>query len=127
MNNKELEKYLIDSKIAEPDGLGGYIIRVNSVGSTGGATEATLASVLTALLNVNRTIGFIQSTVNGNTPSNIASFSIAFRGTGGTLNGIPVPENYIANYGNGKDPITNALPYTVPTAGENRVIITILS
>lgn len=129
MNNKELEKYLIDSKIAKSDGLGGYVIRVDSLtpASTGNATEATLLSVLNELNKVNKIPDFFESPSDGATPIDVTSFSILFRGDGGSLNGVSVPDGYTYNNGNGIDPITDKIPYTVPTSGEKRVLISTLS
>jgi len=77
-----------------------------------------------------RTPNVVQVTagVGGNTPVGVVSFSILFLGTGGSLNGVPVPNNYQVNYGNGFDVITTAMPYVRPTAGTGqRVIISTLT
>jgi len=60
------------------------------------------------------------------TPINGVSFSIFFDGSGGTLNGISVPDGYQVNYGNGFNKLTTALPFTVPTGGNLRVLISTL-
>lgn len=80
--------------------------------------------VMTNIPSSAKTPKIIVSTIDGNTPINVYSFSILFRGTGGKLDGVIVPDNYSANYGNGSDLITGSISYEVPTAGESRVIIT---
>jgi hypothetical protein len=85
------------------------------------ATEATLADILTEVSPVNRTPGFSSDTTSvipTATPTGVAAFSLLFRGTGGELNGVVVPDNYRVSFGNGKDPITVALTYLRPAAGE---------
>ena len=68
------------------------------------------------------------SVIAQNTPINVVSFSILFLGTGGLLNGVPVPNNYQVNFGNGFDEITTPMTYLRPTAGTGqRVIISTLT
>ena len=111
MNNKEFEEYLLKSKLISPNGSGGFNFNIAASSSA----------------PVNRVPNIIQSGVAGNTPINVVSFSIVFRGTGGTLSGVSVPDGYSVSFGNGADKITTPLSYTPPTAGEQRVLITTLA
>lgn len=111
MSNKELEKYLKEA------GLIKYV---------SGAWQLNTGAMAGAGVATPRTPNLIQLGVAGNTPINVVSFSIVFRGTGGTFNGITVPDNYSASFGNGTDMITTAMPFTPPTAGEARVLISTL-
>lgn len=86
-----------------------------------------LQNILTQITSVNRSPIISESIVNGNTPTNIISLSILFRGDGGTLGGVSVPNGYSVSYGNNKDIINTTIPYTVPTSGEQRILITTLS
>lgn len=95
------------------------------------ASELTLAAVDAKLATVNRTPGFTtdnSSVVAQPTPTGVVSYSLFFRGTGGQLNGVNVPDGYSVSYGNGKDPITVAMTYLRPTAGTGtEVLITTLT
>ena len=118
-------------------------VAIFGIGLIGGstsasATEATLLNVsagITSIDNklssVNRTPGFTSYSVSvtpQNTPTGVVSYSLFFRGTGGKLNGVTVPDGYSVSYGNGKDPITVAMTYERPTAGTGaEVLITTLT
>lgn len=99
------------------------------------ASQATLLAAKTVLDNikldtanlvsVNRTPAFTSDTssvVIQNTPIGIVSYTLLFRGTGGQLNGINVPDNYTITFGNGKDPITVPITYLRPTGGTGQEV-----
>lgn len=68
-------------------------------------------------------IDFIESTANGSTPESVTGFTICFMGTGGTLKGVSVPDNFTASFGNGLGVIRNQISYNVPTSPGGRVLI----
>lgn len=81
-------------------------------------------SIDTRLAGAVRNPVFIRSTANGNTPAGVQSLSITFRGTNGTLNGAPIPNNYTVSFAPNKGEDTLAsMPYTVPTGGAQEVLI----
>ena len=70
-------------------------------------------------------IDAVESTVDGVTDTGAQSVSILFLGDGGTLKGIVVPDTFIASYcSSTKLDTVGSIAYTVPTSGEQRVIIT---
>ncbi len=105
------------------------------------ATQATLAAVKTVLDNikldtanlapVNTTPGFTSDTSSvfaTPVPTGVKAFSLLFRGTGGQLNGVNVPDGYRVDFGNGKDPVVTTMTYLRPTAGTGQeVLISTLS
>lgn len=105
------------------------------------ASEATLALVKTVLdtikldtanlAPVNTVPGFTSDTasvVAQAVPTGVKAFSLLFRGTGGQLNGVNVPDGYRVDFGNGKDPVVTAMTYLRPTAGTGmEVLISTLS
>lgn len=71
------------------------------------------------------TPSIVEATVDGSTLGNKKSISLLFRGTGGTLGGVAVPDNSVFTFApNGGNQTVSAIAYTVPTAGEKRIIIT---
>jgi len=104
-------------------------------------TESTLALVKTVVDNIkldtaylvpiNTTPGFISdstSIVAQPVPTGVKYFSLTFRGTGGELNGVPVPDGFTIPFGNSKDPIITAMTYLRPIAGTGmEVLISTLS
>lgn len=72
-----------------------------------------------------RTINTVESSVNGSTVDNVQSMSIYFDGKNGTLDGVTVPDGYIANFApNGGTDTISSISYTVPTNKGQRVVIT---
>ncbi len=57
----------------------------------------------------------IQSLIDGSTPTPCKGFSIYFDGTGGTLDGVAVPDGYISSKTASASNILAAESYTVPT------------
>lgn len=49
--------------------------------------------------------------------------SLFFRGTGGTLEGVTVPDNFTVTYGGSLRNQLSPIDFTVPTAGEVRVLV----
>jgi hypothetical protein len=107
------------------------------------ATEITLAAIKSQTdlltftgpdLNVSASISFpagvqrpielIEATVNGSTIAGVQSVSLAFDGKDGTLDGVTVPDKYIASYGpNGLTDTVGSIAYTMPTNKGQRVLI----
>lgn len=81
-------------------------------------------AVETTLTGTERPIDVVESTTSGVTDSNVQSVSILFRGNGGTLNGVSVNNNFSFSFtpNKGEDTV-GSIPYTVPTTGQQRVII----
>ena len=74
---------------------------------------------------VKRTLDCVRVTVNGSTTDDVHSVSLLFRGTGGTLDGAAVPNNFIVSFSpNAANDTVAAIAYTVPTAGVQEIIIT---
>ena len=72
-----------------------------------------------------RPIDVIQSTVDGVTDAGVQGVSILFRGNGGTLDGVSVNNNFSFSFEPNKgDDTVGSISYTVPTNGQQRVIIT---
>lgn len=67
----------------------------------------------------------VNAVANGATVAGRKSVSLLFRGTGGTLGGVPVPDNSVFTFApNGGNQSVGSIVYTVPTTGEARIIIT---
>ena len=65
-----------------------------------------------------------EATVDGSTPVS-KGITLWFRGTGGSLDGVSVPDNGIFSFNpNSVSSTVSPIAYTVPTAGEARIIIT---
>jgi len=113
-------------KICDPSALLNAIVtELQTLNSTDFATETTLAAIQTLLTGTSKTINTIQATTNGSTTAGVKSVSLFFRGNGGTLDGMPVPNQYIANFEVTKpEDILPAIPYTVPTSGLSEILIT---
>lgn len=90
-----------------------------------------LTAINTAVSPVNTVPGFTADTssiVAQPVPTGVKAFSLLFRGTGGQLNGVNVPDGYRIDFGNGKDPVVTAMTYLRPTAGTGQeVLISTLS
>ena len=85
----------------------------------------TLDSIDTRLTGSQRTITLVEGAAAGSTTAGVQSVSLTFLGTGGTLDGVTVPEGYTADYSPNKGEDTvGAIAYTRPTGGtESRVLI----
>jgi len=66
-----------------------------------------------------------DAVINPATPINVVSFSLLFFGVGGSVNGVPVPDKYQVNYGNGTQNINTPMPLVVPPGG--RIVISTLA
>jgi hypothetical protein len=116
---KDLSLEQVLKMLIKADANGCPVLTIGGVVDTTGATEL--------IADTPNLIQDAVSVIPQNTPINVVSFSIIFDGTGGTLNGIPVPDKYQVNYGNGFNLITNVIPYTRPTSLSGRVLISTLS
>lgn len=97
---------------------------VTGGGGGGDASEAKQQEVIDLLTGGLKTPDLIESVVDGSTDSGVESFSIIFLGTGGTLDGVDVPNGFSANYTPLKgDDTIDSIPYTVPTSAGGRVLI----
>jgi hypothetical protein len=68
-----------------------------------------------------------QTSTNEMFPANVFSaISVVFRGEGGTLKGIPVPDGYTASFSKDNGGKLGQISFTAPTTGEARVIYTTL-
>lgn len=85
-----------------------------------------LTAINTAVSPVNTVPGFTADTssiVAQPVPTGVKAFSLLFRGTGGQLNGVNVPDGYRIDFGNGKDPVVTAMTYLRPTAGTGQEVL----
>lgn len=78
----------------------------------------------TTLTGSERPLDVVESIIDGNTDAGVQSTSILFRGDNGTINGVPVNNNFNFSFtpNKGEDTVS-AISYTVPTTGQQRVII----
>lgn len=77
---------------------------------------------------VSKVPSVVVATMSGATTAGKTSVSLLFRGTGGTLDGVAVPDNSIFDFSAVAPGDTVAsITYTVPTGGEQRIIITYLT
>lgn len=99
--------------------------------TTSNTTLTNIKSDTANLVPVNTVPGFTSDTssvVATPVPTGVKAFSLLFRGTGGQLNGVNVPDGYRVDFGNGKDPVVTAMTYLRPTAGTGQeVLISTLS
>ena len=101
----------------------GIDLPVSSV-TTDPVVVALLTSINAALAGAQRPINTVESLANGNTPAGVQSMSIIFDGGGGTLDGVAVSDGFIFSWSPNKGADTiGAIPYTVPTTGNARVLI----
>lgn len=80
--------------------------------------------VETTLTGSERLIDVVESTTSGVTDPNVQSVSLLFRGNGGSINGVSVSNNFSFSFtpNKGEDTVGSII-YTVPTTGQQRVII----
>lgn len=102
----------------------GTDIPVAGGGSGTAAIVALLTSIDASLAGAKRPLEFIEVLASGNTPDDVQNMVIFFDGTGGTLNGVSVPDGFSHAFAPQKGADTVAAePFTVPTAGNQRVLI----
>ena len=85
-----------------------------------------LTAINTAVSPVNTVPGFTADTASvavTAVPTGVKAFSLLFRGTGGQLNGVNVPDGYRIDFGNGKDPVVTTMTYLRPTAGTGMEVL----
>ena len=88
------------------------------IATQGTATPVTPPTPQTLATNV------VEATVDGSTLSGVKSVALWFRGNGGTLDGVPQPNNATPSFSPNNDVDTiGSIPFTVPTTGQSRVII----
>lgn len=97
-----------------------------NTGESHSPTGATDITPITDLLQGSKRVtSVVNATIDGTSTDNVQSVSFLFRGSGGTLNTVPVPDNYTASFSPNKgDDTVDSKAYTVPTGGEQRIIIT---
>lgn len=83
-----------------------------------------ITSIDDRLKGTERTLEVSQGTVDGVTDSGVQSVSILFKGSNGTLDGVVVDNNRSFSFSpnKGEDSV-GSISYTVPTTGQQRVII----
>lgn len=71
-----------------------------------------------------RPIELIEVTIDGSTLAGVQSVSLLFDGNGGSIDGINVANRYVAEFSpNNNNDTVGSIPYTVPTAGAGRILI----
>ncbi len=105
------------------------LVEITTIGIIGQATEVKQDVIISELQSINvdtiRPIEVIESTVSGSTLSGVQSMSILFDGKNGTLDGISVPDGYVASFSpNGINNRVDSIAYTVPNTKGQRVVIT---
>ncbi len=94
------------------------------LGSSSASIPGILIQILAVLSGAQRTINTVESLAAGNTPAGVQSVSIYFDGSGGTLDGMAVPDGYSEGWSPNKgDDTVSGIPYTPPTGGNLRVVI----
>jgi len=74
---------------------------------------------------VKRSIDVVESLIDGSTTDDVQSMSIWFDGKNGTLDGVGVPDGYVASFApNGGSDTVGSITYTVPDTKGLRVVIT---
>ncbi len=102
----------------------GVDIPVAGGGSGTAAIVALLTTINASLAGSKRPLEFIEALAGGSTPDDVQNVSIFFDGTGGTLNGVSVPDGFSQAFAPQKGADTVAAEaFTVPTGGNLRVII----
>lgn len=97
-------------------------------GGSSSAIIGALNAIIALLTGAQRPINTVESLVAGSTPAGVQSVSIYFDGSGGTLDGVAVGSGYITSYAPNKgDDTVGSIPYTPPTGGALRVIISYVS
>lgn len=90
--------------------------------------EALLESIDASLAGALRTPSVVEATLDGSTVSGVQSVALLFLGSGGTLNGVSMTSGTMISFQPNKGADTlDSIPFTVPTTGEQRVIITYVS
>lgn len=93
-------------------------------GGTGDASEATLQNIGTILTGSERPVDVVEALADGNTDAGVQSLSILFDGDGGTIDGVSVDDGFNVSFSPNKGADTvGAIPFTVPTSGGSRIVI----
>jgi len=73
---------------------------------------------------ITRDIDVVESLLDGSTDADVQSVSIWFDGKNGTLDGVSVPDGYVAEFSpNGGKDLLGSIAYTVPDTKGLRVVI----
>ena len=100
----------------------GQALMINSLAVTIASDQSAIPVTQAA---VARVPSVVSAVANGSTTAGVRSVTLWFRGANGTLNGVGIPNNGIVTFkADGQNDTLNALPFTVPTTGEARIIIT---
>lgn len=70
-----------------------------------------------------RSIDLVSETSDGATDAGVQSVSILFLGNNGTLNGVPVNNNFNFSFTSKGEDTIGSMSFTVPTSGQQKVII----
>jgi hypothetical protein len=101
------------------------LIEIQTIGIVDQATESKQDVIISQLEGSLRNISVVEVTVSGSTVSGLQSVSLLYEGNGGTLNGVTVPNRYMASFSpNGINDTLGSISYTPPTTGAGRIIIT---
>jgi hypothetical protein len=101
------------------------LIELNLAAATIVATEEKQDVIISQLEGSLRTINVVEVNTSGSTVSGLQSVSLLYEGNGGTLNGVTVPNRYMASFSpNGINDTVDSVSYTPPTTGAGRIIIT---
>jgi len=99
------------------------LIKANSDKFTFTGGKLDVNASVSAPTGIKRPIASVEILVDGNTTDDVISVSIWFDGKNGTLNGVSVPDGYVANFSaNGSDTV-GSIAYTVPNTKGLRVVI----
>ena len=92
------------------------------------ATETTLSAIQTLLTGASRAPSVSNEVADGSTTGGVKAVSLWFRGTGGTLDGVAVPSGarFTFSADDNNDTVAS-IPFTVPTGGQQRIIVTYLT
>jgi hypothetical protein len=101
------------------------LTQLGGVGGDDLATEPKQDDIIAELTGSQRVISAVEITTAGVTTAGLQSVSLLFDGNGGTLNGVSVPNRYMASFSpNGINDTLDSVSYTPPTTGAGRIIIT---
>lgn len=119
-NTDNIEAQLT-SVIAEHDQT--QVLLTNLIAAMATNTIA-INAIETTLTGAERALDVVEATADGTTDAGVQSVSLLFRGNNGTINGVPVNNNFNFSFtpNKGEDTVS-AISYTVPTTGQQRVVI----
>lgn len=102
----------------------GQALMANSLAVTIASDQSPLPVTLPTVARVPSAVN-VTAGVGGTTTAGVRSCTLQFRGTGGSVDGVSVPNNAIMTFtAGGQDDTLNGIAYVRPTTGEARIIIT---